>query len=275
MRFFRNRIFGLAIYAVGITLVFLYVLFPSDLVLQQLTKSAYRAGWVLKAGSLHPSLPSGIKLKNLSVYATPAPTDALFQGESLDLQFGPASFFRKLKTINFHGRAYGGDFDGSAGFSDLLLAKLPTRGKIEFQNIDLARYNPTGVSPFRGMTGRVRGSAFYMTDDAASANPIGKMSLYLGRGSYPLPEPFLGLNRIEFDRGEIQAQLKNGVVTLEKLEISGVQVSCRLSGDIQMAPRVEESRLNLKGVLEISGKNKVRMNVTVGGTLAQPSFRYI
>jgi len=69
--------------------------------------------------------------------------------------------------------------------------------------------------------------------------------------------------------------LKNGSVTLEKLEIYGAQVNFFLNGDILLAPRVEESRLNLKGVLEIAGKNKTRMNVTVGGTLAQPSFRYM
>jgi hypothetical protein len=125
------------------------------------------------------------------------------------------------------------------------------------------------------MTGLARGSAFYVTNDATTPNPIGKLSLYLSRGSYSLPEPFLGMRRIEFDRGEIQVQLKNGSVALEKLEIYGAQVNCFLNGDIQLAQRVDESRLNLRGVLEIAGKNKIKMNVTVGGTLAQPSFRYI
>ncbi len=95
-------------------------------------------------------------------------------------------------------------------------------------------------------------------NDATSQNSVGKLSLYLSRGAYPLPEPFLGMSRIEFDRGEIQAQLKNGSVTLEKFEIYGTQMNCFLNGDIQLADRVDESRLNLKGVMEIAGKNKIK-----------------
>jgi hypothetical protein len=83
------------------------------------------------------------------------------------------------------------------------------------------------------------------------------------------------VNRIEFDRGEIQAELKNATVKVEKFEIYGTQVNCFLTGDIQLGPRMDDSRLNLKGVMEIAGKNKIKMNVTVYGTLANPLFRYI
>lgn len=275
MRFLKSKFFWLTIYAAGVTGLFLYILFPSPLVLQQVKAAADRAGFALKAGSLHPSVPFGIKLGDLTVHRSQAPADVFFQGELLDLQLNPVSIFRKHKTVFFQGKAYGGSFGGRAAFQAKDQMNLPASGRIEFKNIDLARYNPAGFPVFQGVTGLARGTAFYITDDAASSNPIGKLSLYLGRGSYPLPEPFLGLSRIEFDRGEIQLQLKNGVVTLEKLEIYGTQVNCLLNGDVLLAPRVGESRLNLKGVLEIVGNNKVKMNVTVGGTLAQPSFRYL
>ncbi|HPE06784.1 MAG TPA: hypothetical protein PLW50_03590, partial [Smithellaceae bacterium] len=147
--------------------------------------------------------------------------------------------------------------------------------KINFQNIDLARYSPTGFPLFKGMTGLARGSTFYVMNDGTIQNSVGKLSLYLSRGAYPLPEPFLGMSRIEFDRGEIQAQLRNGSVMLEKFEINGKQINCFLNGSILLADRVEESRLNIKGVMEIAGKSKIKMNVTVDGTLAHPSFRYI
>jgi hypothetical protein len=35
------------------------------------------------------------------------------------------------------------------------------------------------------------------------------------------------------------------------------------------------SQLNLNGVIEILGPNKAKMNVTIGGTLTNPIFRYI
>jgi len=52
-------------------------------------------------------------------------------------------------------------------------------------------------------------------------------------------------------------------------------MNCFLNGEIQLADRMEESRLNLKGVLEIAGRSKVKINITIGGTLASPAFRYI
>lgn len=275
MRFLKSKVLWMTIYAIGVTFIFLYLLFPSSLVLQQLEASADSAGLNLKAGFLRPSLPLGIKLKDLTVRLAPTSADAFFQGELLDLQVSPVSIFQKHKTIYFKGKAYNGNVDGHAGFLSLAQMSLPAEGKINFQNIDLARYSPTGFFLFKGMTGLARGSAFYVMNDAVIQNSVGKLSLYLSRGAYPLTEPFLGMSRIEFDRGEIQAQLKNGSVTLDKFEIYGAQMNCFLNGSILLADRVDESRLNLKGVLEIAGKNKIKMNITVGGTLARPSFHYI
>jgi len=275
MRFLKSKVLWLTIYAIVITGVFLYLLFPAALVRTQMEGAAASAGYVLKAGSLHPSLPLGIKFKDLTLRLPDLPGDAFFQGELLDLQVNPITLFGRLKTIRFKGQSYSGSFDGSAGFSSLSPVKPPAEGKINFRNIDLARYNPQGFPFLKGVTGLARGSAFYAQNDPVSRYPLGKLSLYLSRGSFPLREPFLGVSKVEFDRGEIQAQLKNGAVLLEKLEIYGSQMNCFLNGSITLADRPDESLLNLKGVLEIAGKNKIKMNVTVGGTLANPSVRYI
>lgn len=275
MRFLKNKFLWLTVYAIVITGVFLYILFPSPLVLQCLKNAAFSSGWILEAGTLHPSLPLGMKLKDLTVSSVEKPADAIFHGRLLDLQFSPLSIFRERKTLNFSGKAYGGSFDGNAGFAWSNRRYAPAEGKINFQNIDLARCNSHAFTLLKGMTGQARGSAFYIRNDATNTPPAGKLSLHLQQGAYHLPESFLGFSRIEFDRGEIQAQLKNSVLKLEKFDIYGIQVNCFLNGDIQLADRMTESRLNLKGVLEIAGKNKIKMNITIGGTLASPSFRYI
>jgi len=275
MRFLKNEVLWLAIYGIVITSIFLYLLFPSSLALQRLEAAAGSAGYVLNAGSLHPSLPLGIKLKDVTLCSTQTPNDIVFQGELLDLQFKLLSIFQKNRSINFSGKAYYGNFDGHIGLKSFAQTYTPVEGKINFQKIDLTRYSPTGFPLFKGMTGLARGSAFYVTNDATIQNSVGKLSLYLSRGAYPLPEPFLGMSRIEFDRGEIQAQLKNGSVTLEKFEINGKQINCFLNGIIHLADRLDESRLNIKGVMEIAGKSKIKVNITVDGTLAHPSVRYI
>jgi type II secretion system protein N len=275
MRFLKNKILWLTVYAMVVTGVFLYFLFPSELALQQLEASASSSDFVLKAGSLRPALPLGIKLKDMTMRSAQPSADVFFQGELLDLQFSLLSFFQKYRYINFNGKAYSGNIDGRVGFTSFAKTYPPVEGKINFQDIDLAKYGVNSFPLFKGMTGRVRGLFSYFVDDAVSRNASGKLSLYLTKGAYVLPEPFLGVSRIEFDHGEVQAQLKSGRVMVEKLEMYGGQMNCFLSGDIQLADRMDQSLLNLKGVLEIAGKNKIKMNVTVGGTLASPSFRYI
>ena len=275
MRFLKNRILLLAIYTVCTTVLFLYFLFPSQLVQQKLESTVNSAGYLLETGSLRPSLPLGIKLKEVTLHPVQAPSDLLFQGEFVDLQFNPLSIFRKNKTIRFRSRAYGGSLEGRADFLSFEQVNPPAAGEIYLQDIDLARCPPAVFPLIRGMTGRVKGSAFYVLDNPANRISTGKMLLFLTHGSYALPEPFLGVSRIEYDRGEVKAKWQKGIVTLEKFEIFGSRMKCSLQGDIQLAPRFEESRLNLKGMLEMSGNNQVKLNITVGGTIASPSFRYI
>lgn len=274
MRFLKNKILWLTIYSTGVTFVFLYLLFPSQLVKEQLEAAADSAGFILRAEALRPSLPLGVALQDLTLRLPSKPADVVFQGALLDLQVNPVQLLRKRKTIHFRGKAYGGIFDGRAGFLSSARTNRPVEGKIKFQDIDLARYSPTGFPLFKGMTGLLRGSVSYVIDEAASQKTDGTLSIYLSRGTYPLTEAFLGMNRIEFDRGEIQAQLKNGSAALTKFEFYGPKMNCLLNGSIALADRLDESRLNLTGVLEIVGKNKARMNMMVGGTLASPSVRY-
>lgn len=275
LRFLKNKILWLVLYAIVITGVFLYFLFPSEFLKPKLEAAVSSQNFVFKTESFHPSLPLGIKLKDLSVRSAGEPADVIFQGEWLDLQFIPWSVFQKYRSVRFNGKAYSGKFNGRAGFLPQARTYPLSEGQISFQGIDLARYGGRGLPLLKGMTGKIRGSLLYAAGGADGNQPSGKLSLYLGQGAYPLPEPFLGVTRLEFDRGEVQAQLKNGNVTIEKLEIYGSQMNCFLSGDVQLADQAPMSRLNLKGTLEIAGKNKVKMNVTVGGTLASPLFRYM
>jgi hypothetical protein len=148
-------------------------------------------------------------------------------------------------------------------------------GKLKFKNIDLSRDSLIKTLLGREITGKASGDWTYISTGEVSKNSSGTIALFLTKGTYPLAEPFLGLKRIEFDRGEIQAQFKNGIIKMEKLEIFGSQINYFLKGEITIADDFKLSQLNLNGVIEILGPNKAKMNVTIGGTLTNPIFRYI
>lgn len=96
MKILKNKIFWFTIYGIFITLVFLYLLFPSDIAQSRLEESIASSGLILKTGSLKPSLPLGLKMKNVRLGSGSSP-NIYFQGDSLDVQFHPLNFFRDKK----------------------------------------------------------------------------------------------------------------------------------------------------------------------------------
>jgi len=273
MRFLKKKKLWFTGYGIFITIVFLYLLFPGELVKSRLEDSINSNDFMVKSASLHPALPLGIKLKNVTI-SSAAQEFVLFQGELLDLQLNLLSFFRKNTYIGLSGKAYDGSFDGRAGLVSLTKVYPPVEVILNFENIDIGKYSLFKGDSGKSFTGRARGTLTYITDEAARS-ASGTLILFFKKGSYPLAEPFLGVTRIDFDRGEIQAQLNNGNIRIEKLETFGPQINCFLKGEITPAADFKNSQLNLNGTIEILGKDKVKMKVTIGGTLANPAIRYI
>ena len=273
MSILKKKALWFTLYAIFITVVFLHLLFPSDLVQRRL-ENAVTPDFILNMESLRPSLPLGLKLQNITM-SSGSPENISFQGDFLDVQLRPWSFFQKHTYLGLSGRAYGGNFDGRVGLASLSKIYPLVEGNLNFKNIDLVRCALIKTLLGKEITGKARGALTYISTNETGKNNSGTIALFFTKGAYPLAEPFLGLNRIEFDRGEIQAQLKNGSIKMEKLEISGPQINCFLKGDITLAEDFKLSQLNLNGVMEISGQNKAKMNITIGGTLANPIFRYI
>ena len=261
------------VYGIFITLVFLYLLFPGELVKSRLEDKINSNDFMIKAASLHPALPLGIKLRNVTLSSQTLDT-VFFQGELLDLQLNFRSFIRNSTYIGFSGKAYEGSFDGRAGLVSIKKAYPPAELILNFENIETGKYPLFKGELGKAFTGKASGTLTYLTDEVTRSTS-GTLILFLKKGSYPLTEPFLGVTRIDFDRGEIQAQLKNGIFKMDKIETFGPQVNCLLKGEITQAADLKNSQLNLNGTIEIQGKDKVKMKVTISGTLANPQVRYI
>jgi type II secretion system protein N len=274
MSILKKKALWFTLYGIFITMVFLYLLFPSDIVRSRLEEAVSSSGFILKMETLRPSLPLGLKLKNITINSDSS-ADIYFQGDLLDLQLNPLSFFQKHTYLGLSGKAYGGKFDGRVGLDSLSKMYPPKEGNLKLQNIDLGKSAFIKTLLGNEITGRAKGNLSYISAQEISGKGSGTIELFLTKGTYLLAEPFLGLKQIEFDRGEIKAQFKNGSMKLEKLEIAGNQIKFFLKGEIMLADDFKLSQLNLTGVMEILGQNKAKMNVTIGGTLANPIFRYI
>ena len=271
MRVLKKKTLWFTLYGILITLIFLYLLFPSDIAKSRLEDAVNSSGFILKTNSLRVAIPFGLKMKNVTLGSGSPPT-IYFQGDSLDLQFNPVSFFRKSKYIGLSGKAYGGNFSGNFALASFSKIYPPEEGKLKIQDIDLGKYDFIKKLMGREITGRASGQ--WTFNNPADRNSSGTIDLFLNKGTFPLVEPFLGLSRIDFNRGEIKATIRNGRLKLEKMEILGSQLDCFLNGEINLAEDFKNSQLNLNGEMVIAEK-KVKMKINIGGTLANPSIRYI
>lgn len=271
MRILEKKALWFTLYGIFITIVFLYVLFPSDIVKSRLEEAVNSSGFILKTDSLRSSIPLGLKMKNV-ILSSSSSLDIYFQGDSLDLQFNPLNFFRKSKYIGLSGRAYGGNLSGRFGLASFSKIYPPQEGKLTIQNIDLGKYAFIKTLLGREITGQASGN--WIFNNSANKNYSGVINLSLNQGTFALAEPFLGLSRIDFNRGEIKAIIENGRIKLEKLEIFGPQLDCFLNGEIMLADDFRNSQINLSGEMTIAEK-KVKMKFNIGGTLANPAVRYI
>jgi len=261
-------------YGIATTAVFMYLLFPADVVKSKVENEAESRNINLQMETLCPSLPLGLKLKNISVRSVDQ-QNVFFQGDVLDLQANILSLFQRHPSLNISGKAYEGRFSGRFGFVSVSKIYPPIDAELTFQDIELEKYPLIKNELGKKITGKIRGSLALVNTAESFSKVNGSLTLSLTKGSYPLAEPFLGINRVEIDRGEIKAQMKNGVLKLEKLELLGPQINCTLKGDITVTDDLKNSMLNLSGVIELLGKTKLKTNITITGTLANPVSRYI
>lgn len=274
MKILRSRSLWFALYGIVITFLFLYLLFPGQLVKSRLESAASSAGFTLRASSLYASFPLGVKMKSVTLENGALAPGPLFQGETLDVQYSWRSLLDKNTHLGLRGNAYSGSFQGSIAVPSLERFYPPAKAKVDFENIDLQKVGLLKGKMGREIFGKARGFLNY-TKGAGGNIEAGSLNMLISAGAYPLAEPFLGIEKIDFETGLIQAAFKDGSIVLEKVEILGGRINCLLAGDIIPADNFAQSRLNLRGTIEVAGKDKIKMQVTISGTMANPVFKYI
>ena len=78
MSILKKKALWFALYGILITLIFLYLLFPSDIAKSRLEDAVNSSGFVLKTDSLGPALPFGLKMKN-TIFSSGSMANIYFQ----------------------------------------------------------------------------------------------------------------------------------------------------------------------------------------------------
>ncbi|MBT8331253.1 MAG: type II secretion system protein GspN, partial [Deltaproteobacteria bacterium] len=110
MKFFKTR-FAWAVYILGAALVFLYILFPSELLKEYLANRIHQAhpDLTVEIGRLKLEFPKALRLYDVNVYHSGW---AIADLENLKISPNIVSLFLETTYISFQGNGYGGNFKG-------------------------------------------------------------------------------------------------------------------------------------------------------------------
>ncbi len=279
----RRIIYGL--YVVMAALFFSYYLFPDDTIKQYLMHKASSVNPVcqITIKRLSPHFPPGLLLNQVNLFYENRP---LFNADEITLFPKWLSLFSASKAVQFEGVAYQGEISGmvssvvsksgrypvlSATFNQLDLMAIPWLQ--ERMMVDIA-----GT-----MTGKLR------FEQKTIQERSGSVTAEIANCTIGLDNPLFDLEQLEFDEFNLAAILANSTLQIQQSFFSGYQMDGSLSGSIDLASQLENSRLkvniivkpnrvflsNLPGMLSsflsANGlKEKEELTIRVTGTIKNP-----
>jgi type II secretion system protein N len=232
-------------YIIGITIFFLWYLFPSDTLKDYL---AYRLGQVnsdiaVAVGRISPVLPPGIKLHGVHISQQ---NTALFEVESLKLMPALKSLFSDTTAIDFKGRLYEGTLSGRAEIS--AVPEGPGI-KIEgnFNGVQVQQISALQHMSDHKISGGLGGNIVY-----ANGKNSGKLSgnLKMTNCRLELAAAIFNQDMFEFKNVDTNLALQNRTLVIDGFKATGNQLDLNIAGRVKLNQGdPAKNALNLKGTL--------------------------
>jgi type II secretion system protein N len=258
------------IYAVLAAAVFLYLLFPSEVVERHIISLVSTANphLALSIGTVTPAFPPALQMKQVSLRNS---RHAEFSLDADRITVSPSitGLLTGTMALNIYTRTSNGIIRGNIEFTDG--SKKPSiKIRADGENIDVGACPwPAALTAGGTATGTMKGTVTYdgRYDDIIKGR--GKADIILENGSLLLPANTFGTGTVDFDTVTASMTLKDGVLKIDQLDFSGRQLRGTLSGNIHLTSPVTKSRLSLAGKAELPVLGKT-MAVTLQGTVDTP-----
>ncbi len=280
-----------ALYVLILASGFLYYRFPSEALGQYLQKNLQRISpaYILTFESIDPCFPPGISLHQARLVSTSDPRTIPFAAENAIIRPRIGALLRGRPEYGFRLIAYGGRVEGK------LKPRKGERGftaSLEFTDLRMDEYTCLLKLSGRSIKGRLTGNATYSRTYGSLGYGRGQANLALEEGSIGLSEPILGMNTLDFSKLLLGFSLEKDVIRLSHAELLGGVIRATLSGNINLATDLLQSRVDLRGTLVAAGNvrnnrgnlqgaiatigkrsKRVRLRFVISGTLRKPRFR--
>jgi type II secretion system protein N len=290
----RGKWWGYVLYGAFLTVALFYYRFPSDDLRNylEITVAKLHPGLVLSTSKLRLAFPPGLKFSGGRLFLKERPERPLFRADSLFVgpEFLPL-LAGKLQ-YGFDCFAYGGALKGNIRFERADRVG-PFTTSIRLEDIQIGDYGYFSSLIGRNIKGVMKGTVTYSGNRLEPMQGRGDAALYISEGEVQLLNPILSLQSIDFDHLSIKMSLKDRTLNLTSLELKGRTVQGELSGTIRINKVIQESRLDIQGMIaplgELFGsRGAVRDNLkslrqrwkgkgfsfVVRGTLGDPIFKF-
>jgi type II secretion system protein N len=274
-------------YIIGITVIFLYILFPSDAVRDYVIYKMTRGnpGVSVTIDRVSPVLPPGIKLNDVGIAYH---NRALVDLDSVKITPGLLSLFSSTKTARFIGSVNGGTVNG--------WAEVDSRNNQHAEKIEgrLSGIQVQGIPALRHLgTYKISGSLdgdFTIGGTGSRRSMTGKLTLLDSRIDFD--QPIIGQSSLRFKNINADLALSKGTLVIKKFSARGNDLNADISGTIALNRGGRQNALSLNGSVtphhgflakigtsipaDLLGQKKAGKSTIafiIGGTLEAPEFR--
>lgn len=274
-------------YIIGITVFFLYYLFPSEAVKDYVAYKMSRANPAISVTIDHvsPVLPPGIKLHDVGIAHG---NKALIDLDSVKITPGLLSFFSSTKTARFRARVNAGTVQG--------WAEVDSRGDQHTEKIEgtISGVQVQGIPALQRLSAHKisgnLGGDFMIVGTGPNRSITGKLTLSDCRIDFD--QPVIGLSSLEFSNIDADLVLHKGTLVIKKCSARGNQLDADISGTIALNRGGHQNALNLNGSItphhallaeiensipaDFLGQKKAgqtAISFMIGGTVEVPNFR--
>jgi len=263
------------IYGILIIAVFLYVRFPSDSTGRYI-KSVVEGSnpdVVLSFGSVRPCFPPGIRLHSFSASFKSKPGSTL-RADVVKIRPAFLNLLSGKLSLLLYVDSYEGSMQADINFANRFSTQGPVIIKARFNDFNIGKCSFIKTVAGRLVDGRLSGSLLYDGKWNGIINGTGNAKFTLLDGNIQILGDIFGLNEVNFDKIEADMTLKNRTVKITGLDITGKQLSGSFTGNIFLDRDIMQSRLALKGNIEIPALDR-KVSATLKGTVSKPIQRFM
>jgi len=241
----RRKYIFYILYGIVVTIIFLYLLFPSEKVKEYLI---YSLGMMdsdlsMAIDRISPVFPPGIKLDTVDLKRS---GQSILDVKRITIKPTLLSLFSKNQAADFNGDVYGGTFAGIVRVSGNNTTDQ-FEVNADFSNIQIDQILLLENVLGRKISGRLEGKMIYKGKGFSGA---ANGNIKLTDSEIKLTTPILSLDSITFDTVEADLMFQKRILQVKNCKVTGKQITGNFSGTIRISNTFNDSSLNLTGTFK-------------------------